>query len=146
MAAADEPNPPDAALLARGARYFSQRPQFLGYWLERYRDLEGLERPALARALGCRPETLDALAICLCPRRERLAEDTAHLAARFGIDADALAAVLLQTTAQERARARPPAAVPALVHEPRSVFAAARDREEEPAPEPQPQEEEERGP
>src|SRR5262245_26583667 len=105
----DEPEPLDPALLARAARYFSGRPEFLGYWLELYRQTKGLELPALARVLDCSLETLQHLALCLRPRPERLSQDTAELAARYRIDPHRLANLLhhAQASAAPRTVYRP---------------------------------------
>lgn len=116
----------DPALAARAAAYFSQQPEFLGYWLEGYRAAEGLEPPALARWLGCSLDTLRHLALCLRPRRERLEADVAGLAARYGVDPGRLADAFRQAVAQETLRAAYPAAAsePAGVREPPPEFAA----------------------
>lgn len=124
----------DAALLARAARYFSLRREYLGYWLEIYREEEGLEPPALARVLGCSLETLRHLALCFAPRADRLFEDTAELAERYGIEQDRLADLFHDAEVYEARKAAPsPAPGPAPAAGPRGLpaFAAARDREPE---------------
>jgi DNA-binding transcriptional regulator YdaS (Cro superfamily) len=121
----------DPRLLAGAARYCSGRPEFLGYWLDLYRETEGLEAAALARHLGCEVEVLDQLALCLRPVPERRAQAMERLAARFGVDRKRLAAVLLQAEAYARAReisdAPSRAGAPAAEGSP-VVFAAASDR------------------
>lgn len=133
----DEPRAPDPRLLARAARFCERQPECLGYWLERYRETEGLERGALARHLGGSPETLDQLSLCSYPSREGRAAALARFEERFGVDAARLGAVLLQaelfvrTQAQEAVPARP---APHLA----PVFAAAREVEAETSPAGQP--------
>src|SRR5439155_16690260 len=95
----------DPGLLRRTARRCSTRPEFLGYWLDLYRETEDLEPAALARHLGCAVEALDELALCLRPLPERRARELAGLAARFGLDAKRLAAVLLLAEAYAESRA-----------------------------------------
>jgi hypothetical protein len=123
----------DSALAARAAAYFSQRREFLGYWLEAYRAAAGLEPAALARWLGCSVDTLSHLALCLRPREERLESDVAGLAARYGVHPDRLADALLPALAQESPRAAYPAAArePAGVREPPPEFTAADERAED---------------
>jgi hypothetical protein len=127
----DEPDELRGPLLRRAATFFSEHPDFLGYWLAKYRESAGTEPPAQARLLGCNVEALQQLAVCLCPREESLLADTAELSQRFGVDQDRLADMLLHAKAYEAGRLRRAAAreaqagsgwLPAL--------AAASDREE----------------
>jgi len=127
----DPENTLDPAWTARLARRCSEQPEFLGYWLELYRETEGLSATGLARHLGCDLQAMDQLALCLRPRPERRAVDLERLATRFGADRKRLAAVLLQAEAYSQARSRAPEA--ARSHAPGfgGVFAAACDRVEE---------------
>ncbi len=124
----------EAALLAQAAAFFSERDQFLGYWLERFRASEGVEPAVVARHLGCDVVTLDHLALCLAPRWESLYADTAALAERYGIDQDRLTDMLLQA----RATLGGPSAsgeAPAPARQGLPSFAAASDREAAEEPE-----------
>lgn len=121
-----------AAMLRAAAQKFAESPAFVGYWLEVYRDREGLALPALAAHLGCPLETVQHLSLCRQPRAEHWAADTAEIAQRYGIDQDRLADLLLD--AQAYAGTRRPAAASAerVFGGARTAFAAARDREPEP--------------
>lgn len=128
---ADESSASAAALLRRSAAFFSQEPDFLGYWLELYRDAEELTPAALARVLQCDVDLLPHLALCLRPRAEQLWEDTAELAERFGIDQDRLCDLLhaAETHAAVRATRSGRAVEQAPGFTGLPAFAAASDRE-----------------
>jgi hypothetical protein len=121
-----------AAMLRAAAQRFAESPAFVGYWLEVYREREGLELPALAARLGCSVETVQHLSLCRQPRAEQWADDTAEIAQRYGIEQDRLADLLLD--AEAYAATRRPATAPAerAFGGARAAFAAARDREPEP--------------
>jgi hypothetical protein len=121
-----------AASVARAARLFSQRPEFLGYWLALYVEVEQLDTTGVARLLGCEPEILNELALCLRPREEQLFADIAEIGERWCFDEDALADLLRDASVYEvsrRTRTEPgaseaPSSAPAW-----AAFAAACDRE-----------------
>lgn len=117
----------------RAALFFSQQPEFLGYWLELYREAEALSPTALARSLGCEPDVLPQLSLCFRPRAELLWEDTLRLAERFGLNQHALCNLLLD--AETHAAAQQAAAASSRTEKhsplPPAIFAAASDREPE---------------
>ncbi|HTE17224.1 MAG TPA: hypothetical protein VK689_02455 [Armatimonadota bacterium] len=129
---ADEDPLQDRASLRRAGAFFSRRPEFLGYWLDLYRESEDIEVPALARILGCTMDTVAHLALCLRPRPEQLWEDTAELAERYGIDQDRLCDLLHDAETYQAVRTAGPAtpASPTSVLQGAPAFAAARDRED----------------
>lgn len=123
----------DPARAGRIARRCSQQPEFLGYWLDLFREGEGLSVAALARHLGCPLESLDDLAMCLKPAGDQLAAGTLRLATRFGVDRKRLLSVILQAETWEGHRAAAPPAQTAPARHGLPVFAAAQDREDAPA-------------
>ncbi len=123
----EKPPTMDAALLARAAAFFSAQPDFLGYWLEVYRERGDVEPAGLARELGCSLETLLQLALCRRPRQDRLYEDTRELAERYGVDQDRLTDLLLDAEVFDSAHSRQ--AVKERQPQGLPAFAAARDRE-----------------
>ena len=122
-----------AAMLRSAAQKFAESPAFVGYWLEVYRDREGLELPALAAHLGCPIETVQHLSLCRQPRADQWAVDTAEIARRYGIDRDRLADLLLDAEAYAVIRQPAPTSTRALGGS-TTAFAAARDREREEDP------------
>lgn len=80
-------------ILARAAERTATRPEYLGWVLTRYMDVEALDWLAMARLLGT-PTPFARVALCLRPRQERFAEDVTAIAERFGLDAAALARIV----------------------------------------------------
>ncbi len=111
-------------LLRRTVRAAEASPVFLAAVFARYRAVEGLDDAEFACRLGVAVDRLDELAICRRPRPDRFRQDVSAIAARFGADPGALAAVVRQVDALETFAATP---VPGLL-------AAARDADDEPAP------------
>jgi hypothetical protein len=113
-------------LLRRTARAAEDRPSFLAATFARYRAIEQIDALELARLLSVAPVRLDELAICLRPRADHFREDVAAVAARFGADAGALAAIVREVDAFDAIAE----AIPA------NPLAAARDADEDgPTPE-----------
>jgi hypothetical protein len=104
-------------------------PLFLANALAEYARSEGLDDAGLAIALGCPVADLTRLRLCGAPHgdREQVRAGVAAIAARFGLDPSALAAIILRGQALARLRAAPPAQV-----EPGFLLAA---RDAEPPPE-----------
>lgn len=66
---------------------------FLGATLAAYAASEGLDDAGLAEVLGCPVRTLTMVRLCRRPHADapRFGQDVARIAARFGLDATALA-------------------------------------------------------
>ena len=54
--------------LARAAQRAREYPEFMAYLLAPYQALRGLTDEQLAAELGCTPQDLTRLALCLRPR------------------------------------------------------------------------------
>jgi len=98
-------------------------PFFLAFALAEYAAAERLDEAGLAAALGTAPAVLPHVRLCRMPRADAdgFREDVGRIAARFGLDRDALAAAARhgQVVAAMRAAADPAAA---------GFLLAARDR------------------
>ena len=75
------------------ARRVECDPFFLACPLELYRKSEGLSEDALAAGLKCSKEALLSIRLCRAPagEEESFHDDIERIAARFSVDADALA-------------------------------------------------------
>lgn len=99
-------------------------PFFLAHPLAEYARAAGLDDPALAAALGCRPGDLARLRLCRSPRPDPadFRADLRAVADRFGLPLAALAAAVRQGQAVAGVRAAAPAGVD-------GPLLAARDRQ-----------------
>jgi hypothetical protein len=105
------------------ARRVENDPFFLAGLLADYAGSENLDDVGLAAALGCEPEALTAIRLCRAPRPDRdgFRQDVDQIAARFGLDADRLTAVVRRGEALRRLRSAAPSG--------HGFLAAARDGE-----------------
>jgi hypothetical protein len=87
-------------------------PTFLANPLAEYARSEDLDSAGLAAALGCPAADLTRLWLCGVPRRDQFRADVAAVAARFGIDPDALAAAVRRGQSLARLRAAAATAEP----------------------------------
>ncbi len=92
-------------LLARAAQRAREYPEFMAYLLARYQALRGLTDEQLAAELGCTPQDLTRLALCLRPRPDHLAEDIAQIAGYVKADPARLANLVRVTEAALAAQA-----------------------------------------
>ncbi len=113
------------------AQRLADDPFFLAAALHRFAASAGLDDSALAVRLRCAPEVLTLLRLCRMPRSESPAfgRDVDTIAARFGLDGDALAEMVRYGQGLLRFQARPAPASP----EAPGFLMAARDQ-----PPPQP--------
>ncbi|MCI0457638.1 MAG: hypothetical protein L0Z62_11760 [Gemmataceae bacterium] len=99
--------PDDAAhLLDRAAARARTRPDFLGWVLARYQDLESLREANVQEQLGVSAEDWPRLQLCLRPRADRFLPDLTQIAQAFSIDRGALAAIIRRVDAVEAVRVR----------------------------------------
>lgn len=87
-------------LLARAATRAAQTPFYTAWALQAYREQENFSPEELAAWLECAAGDLPRLGLCRRPDTNDLpafAADVAHLAQRFGLNADALANLLRQS-------------------------------------------------
>lgn len=105
-------------------------PLFLACALAVFARSEELDDAGLAAAIGCPPDQLTRLKLCGMPREKQFGADVAAIAARYGLDADVLEAVVVrwQSVARLRGAAAPSGAA--------QYFLAARDGDHEPPPAP----------
>ncbi|HEY7030664.1 MAG TPA: hypothetical protein VH482_05010 [Thermomicrobiales bacterium] len=115
-------------LFERTARAAEASPDFLAAVFARYRDAECVDEADVARRLGVAADRLSELALCLRPRPVLFRQDVEAIAARFGIDAAALAGMIRHVDALDAF------ALPAT---PR-MLTAARDAEDDRSPEDEP--------
>jgi hypothetical protein len=78
------------------ARRVESDPFFLAGLLAEYARSESLDDIGLAAILDCELEALTAIRLCRAPRPDRdgFRQDVDQIAARFGLDADRLTAVV----------------------------------------------------
>lgn len=110
--------------VARLANRVAIDPFFLAFGLAEYAAAEGLDDPQLAAALGTTPDVLPHVRLCRTPRADPdgFREDVGRIAAKFGLNRDALATVARhgQVVAAMRAEAAAPESAGSVL--------AARDR------------------
>lgn len=111
--------------LARAAQRAEQQPFFLASVLAAYRATHQLDDASLADLLGCAPDDLVRLALCRRPAPEsaRFSAEVDHLARRFGLHGDRLAAIIRQVDALTALAQHLQTAAPAT-----GLLRAARDR------------------
>jgi hypothetical protein len=98
---------PDAgALIRRAAERARARPEFLGWVLARYEELKMQPGESLREPLRVAEEDWPRLQLCLRPRPEAFLDDVTRIAAAFGADRSALAAVVRRVEAVEAVRRR----------------------------------------
>ena len=111
--------------VARLANRVAVDPFFLAFALAEYATAEKLDEAGLAAALGTTPEALPHVRLCRAPRTDPAGfrEDVERVAAKFGLNRDALAVAARhgEVVAAMRAAAE---AAPADA----GSFLAARDR------------------
>lgn len=123
--------PDDAStLLRRAARRARARPEFLGWVLARYEDLEEIGGASLRERLRVPAEDWPRLQLCLRPRADAFLPDLTQIARAFGIDTSALAAVIRRVDAVEAVRTR------AQPGRPGSLLAARTRKRKRPPPKP----------
>jgi hypothetical protein len=87
-------HPGHERLLDYAAQRAKARPDYLGWVLARHIERERISEGDLATRLGCAPNDLPRLALCLRPRAEHFADDIRQISTKFHIDATALAAIV----------------------------------------------------
>ena len=66
-------------------RNTAQNPAWVGYWLKRHREHNGLDEAALANKLGLTMENCLLLCLCRTPRVEYFREDIRAICGRTGV-------------------------------------------------------------
>lgn len=120
--------------LARAARRAGQQPFFLAYVFRHYQEANTLDEPGLASLLGCSVDALPRLALCRRPIGDASAfrTDIDHLAKRFRLNGEQLAAMVRQVDALEAIRSQ--------LKETQAYYGtlrAARDRDDGDEPQPE---------
>jgi hypothetical protein len=88
-------------LLARAAGRAATRPEYLGWILARYAEVEAKSDEQVAEMLGASVQDLYRLRLCLRPRLESFAADVQQIAGKFELDAGDLARVIRHVEALE---------------------------------------------
>lgn len=83
-----------ARVLAYAANRAKVHPDYLGWVLARYRELEKISEHNLVDILGTTSRDLPRLGLCLRPREDHFAEDIEQISAKFNVDAAALAKIV----------------------------------------------------
>jgi hypothetical protein len=108
--------------LSRDERVFTHaagrarvHPQYLGWVLGRYQELENHSEYDLMKALGVSSQDLLRLYLCLRPRADHFAEDITQISVKFNIDAMTLANIVrlvesVEVIGSTQAGASPPEA------------------------------------
>jgi hypothetical protein len=91
----------DERVFARAASRTQAHPQYLGWVLGRYKELENQSEHDLMKALGVSSQDLLRLYLCLRPRTDHFAEDITQISAKFNVDAMALANIVRLVEAVE---------------------------------------------
>lgn len=94
-----------ARLLQNAAARATTRPEFLGWVLARYAELEKLGEDVLRRQWQVSTGDWSRLQLCLRPRSETFLKDVTQIATEFQLDRGALAAVVRLVDAVEVLRA-----------------------------------------
>jgi hypothetical protein len=81
----------DAGLLARAATRAAMRPEFLGWVLDRFVQLEGLSKVELKKRLNVNWVDFTRLAFCLRPRDQHFESDIHEICRKFSIESQPLA-------------------------------------------------------
>ncbi len=92
----------EARLQAAVFRNSTKDPSWLGYWLARHQQSEGLDEQQLADRLGLTVGNLALLCLCRTPRDEYFREDLEVVSQRTGASEPALAQLLRQEQALHR--------------------------------------------
>jgi hypothetical protein len=80
----------DERVFAHAADRAQAHPQYLGWILGRYRELEKRSEHDLMKVLGVSSWDLLRLYLCLRPRADHFSEDITQISAKFSVDAAAL--------------------------------------------------------
>jgi hypothetical protein len=91
----------DERVFAHAAGRTQAYPQYLGWVLSRYRELENCSEHDLMKALGVSSRDLLRLYLCLRPRVEHFSEDITQISAKFSVDAAVLANIVRLVEAVE---------------------------------------------
>src|SRR5262245_18526178 len=74
-------------------------PEWIGYWINRHQQSEGMASSDAAQHLGIDENALALLCLCKAPRQSHFEEDLAVVCKRTGANADVLARIIRQEQA-----------------------------------------------
>jgi hypothetical protein len=94
------------ALNAAVLRATGEDPTWLGYWIDRFKQNEGIQTAEIAEQLGLRADALVLLCLCKTPRAEHFQDDLKAVCQRTGAKDDALARIIRQGQALSKWRGR----------------------------------------
>jgi len=94
-----------ARLLQHAAGRATTRPEFLGWVLARYAELEKMGEDVLRQEWQVSTSDWPRVQLCLRPRAEAFLQDVTQIATEFHLDRGALAAIIRRVDAVEGLRA-----------------------------------------
>lgn len=81
-------------------RLTASAPEYVGFWLARYRQHERIDERELLVRLRMKSSKLPLLALCSTPRIEHFDTDVRTIAAKYGADPTALADMIRREQAR----------------------------------------------
>ena len=93
-----------ADLICRAAERARQRPEFLGWVLARYQEIEDLAEDAVRKHLCVAAGNWPGVQLCLRPRADTFLKDVTQVADEFQVNRATLAAVIRRVDAVEMLR------------------------------------------
>jgi len=84
------------ALNAAVFRATGEDPTWLGHWIDRFQQSEGIQTAEVASELGLGVEALVLLCLCKTPRADHFQDDLKVVCQRTGAKEDALARIVRQ--------------------------------------------------
>jgi hypothetical protein len=95
---------PEESLRRRAAERARLRPEYLGWLLARYEEIEGVDASKLREQLDASPEQWNSLHLCLRPRPNHFLKDVSAIAKDCQVSRDVLAMVVRRVDAVEALR------------------------------------------
>jgi hypothetical protein len=92
---------PEELLRRRAAERARLRPEYLGWILARYEEIEGVDELKLRKQLDVSPEQWNSLHLCLRPRPKYFLKDVSAIAKDCQVSRDVLAMVVRRVDAVE---------------------------------------------
>lgn len=92
------------ALNAAVLRATGEDPTWLGYWIDQFKQSEGIQTTDIADRLGLAVDALVLLCLCRTPRPDHFQEDLGVVCRRTGAKDDALAHIIRQGQALSKWR------------------------------------------
>ena len=98
----------DDQLLRRAAERARLRPEYVGWILAQYGELEGLDEGQVQEQLRISSDDWPRLQLCLRPRAEQFLKDVTTIAQEFAASRETLALMIRKVEAQHELRVSQP--------------------------------------